>query len=133
MVISALGGILATPDLHAATRVYPGGRDVVVFESFSKSRVELCPCIPLLTMAMAAESPISSPVNPIRQEPHDEERKKRFSGGVSIVVRLCLSPFHYQHHRSSSSAWGYGGACRCPLRPASSAHRFFFRLFLCCM
>jgi len=33
------------------------------------------------------------------QEPHDEERKKRFSGGVSIAVRLCLSPFHYQHHR----------------------------------
>ena len=78
-------------------------------------------------IVLAAESPISSPLNPIRQETHDEERKKRFSGGVSIVVRLCLSPFHYQRHRRHGDTVVHAVArCDRQAPPIVSSFAFFF-------
>jgi hypothetical protein len=60
----------------------------------------------------------------------------RFSGGVSIAVRLCS-------HRVTISiivivgmgirgVTGVHAVARCR-RQAPRAHRFFFRLFICCM
>ena len=133
-MISALGGILATPDLHAATRVYPGGRDVVIFESFSKSRVELCPCILLLTMAMALSWLLNHPSARLWTR-SDRSRTTKSGRSDSPVASPSLSgfvchPFTISiidpHRRHGDTVVHAVARCDRQAPPIVSSFAFFF-------